>query len=82
MLNLEWMNTEQEFLHQRACGDFAKLDRDQMQKIFETVHKQYLIRSHLFSRLVVWCAGNNVLLPGFAELLAPKVVNHPSLLEE
>lgn len=82
MLNLEWLNTEQEFLHKRVCGDFAKLDRDQMKEVFENVHKQYLIRNHLFSRLASWCAQNNVLLPGFDELLAPKVVDHPTPLEE
>lgn len=82
MLNLEWLNTEQEFLHKRVCGDFAKLDREQMKIIFESVHKQYLIRNHLFSRLASWCAHNDVILPAFDELLSPKEIKHPTVFEE
>lgn len=82
MLNLEWLSTEQEFLHKRVVGDFAKLDRDQMLEIFEGVHKQYLIRNHLFSRLASWCAKTGVVLPGFDELLAPKSADHPTALEQ
>ncbi len=82
MLNLEWLSTEQEFLHKRVVGDFAKLDRDQMMEIFEGVHKQYLIRNHLFSRLASWCARSGVVLPGFDELLTPKEAEHPSELEQ
>lgn len=82
MLNLEWLNTEQEFLHKRVCGDFAKLDREQMKVVFETVHKQYLIRNSLFSRLSSWCARTGVVLPALEELLSPKEVSHPTPLEE
>ena len=82
MLNLEWLNTEQEFLHKRVCGDFAKLDREQMKDVFESVHKQYLIRNSLFSRLASWCARNGVVLPAFEELLSPKEVQHPTPLED
>lgn len=82
MLNLEWLSTEQEFLHKRVVGDFAKLDREQMLTIFEEVHKQYLIRNRLFSRLASWCAQSGVVLPGFDELLAPKDTTHPSVLEQ
>jgi hypothetical protein len=82
MLNLEWLSTEQEFLHKKVVGDFAKLDREQMQEIFKEVHKQYLIRNYLFSRLAAWCARNGVVLPGFDELLTPKEVEHPSELEQ
>jgi hypothetical protein len=81
MLNLEWMNTEQEFLHKRVMVDAAKLDRDQLLDIFESVHKQYLIRSHLFSRLASWCAKNSVILPGFDELLAPRPIERPDPLQ-
>jgi hypothetical protein len=81
MLNLEWMNTEQEFLHKRVMIDAAKLDRDQLLDIFEMVHKQYLIRSNLFSRLARWCAQNSVILPGFDELLSPRPVEHPDPFE-
>jgi hypothetical protein len=81
MLNLEWMNTEQEFLHKRVMTDAAKLDRDQLLQIFEMVHKQYLIRSNLFARLSSWCAHNSVVLPGFDELLSPRESSHPSALE-
>jgi hypothetical protein len=81
MLNLDWMSTEQEFLHKRVMTDAAKLNREQLLEIFEGVHKQYLIRAHLFSRLASWCAQNSILLPGFDELLAPREVDHPSGLE-
>jgi len=50
--------------------------------VFESVHKQYLVRNSLFSRLVSWCARNGVILPAFDELLSPKEVAHPTLLEE
>ena len=82
MLNLEWLNTEQEFLHKRVCADFAKLDREQMKEVFESVHKQYLIRNSLFSRLASWCARNGLTLPALDELLSPKEVQHPTVLEE
>jgi site-specific recombinase XerC len=82
MLNLEWLNTEQEFLHKRVCADFAKLDREQMTEIFESMHKQYLIRNSLFSRLSSWCVRNGFVLPAFEELLSPKEVHHPTPLEE
>ena len=81
MLNLEWMNTEQEFLHKRVMTDAAKLNRDQLLEVFEGVHKQYLILSNLFARLASWCARNSVVLPAFDELLAPKESAHPSALE-
>ncbi len=77
MLNLEWTTPEQNFLHQRVLMDAKKLDKEQLLEIFEIIHKQYLIRGHLFSRLSAWCARNNVLLPSFAELLEPNTVDHP-----
>jgi hypothetical protein len=53
-----------------------------MKDVFESVHKQYLIRNSLFSRLASWCARNGVVLPAFEELLSPKEVQHPTPLEE
>ena len=78
MLNLRWSTTEQDFLHQRVMLDARKLDREQLLEIFEAVHQQYLLRNHLFSRLVKWCTSNGVLLPSFQELLEPKPVDHPA----
>ena len=77
MLNLQWQTQEQEFLHQRVMMDAKKLSKEELLQIFEGVHKQYLLRSHLFARLAAWCAGNKIILPSFEELLAPKEVHHP-----
>jgi len=77
MLNLQWQTQEQEFLHQRVMMDARKLSKEDLLKIFEEIHKQYLLRSHLFARLASWCASNKIILPGFEELLKPKEVNHP-----
>lgn len=77
MLNLQWQTQEQEFLHQRVMMDAKKLSKEELLQIFEGVHKQYLLRSHLFARLVEWCASNKIILPSFEELLAPKEVHHP-----
>lgn len=78
MLNLEWTTPEQNFLHQRVLMDAKKLDKEQLLEIFEIVHKQYLIRGHLFACLSKWCAQNGVTLPAFSELLEPKKVDHPA----
>ena len=83
MLNLEWVSTEQEFAHKQAVEAFSKLNRDQMCKLFSDVFQQYQIKSNLFSKLSIWCARNNVILPGFDELLSiGKTVTHPTELEK
>lgn len=77
MLNSAWTTTEQQFLHQRIMRDAKKLSKEELLKYFEIMHNQYQIRSNLFSRLLVWCASNNVILPPLDELLVPKDVDHP-----
>lgn len=77
MLNIQWQTQEQEFLHNRVMMDARKLSKEDLLKIFEDVHKQYLLRNHLFARLAAWCAGNKIILPSLDELLKPKEVNHP-----
>lgn len=77
MLNLQWQTEEQEFLHQRVMMDAKKLNKEQLLEVFEGIHRQYLLRSHLFARLASWCARNKVILPSFEELLKPKQVDHP-----
>jgi hypothetical protein len=77
MLNLQWQTQEQEFLHQRVMMDAKKLSKEQLLEIFEGIHRQYLLRNHLFSRLAGWCAKNKIILPSFEELLEPKSVHHP-----
>jgi thiol-disulfide isomerase/thioredoxin len=77
MLNLQWQTQEQEFLHQRVMMDAKKLSKEELLQIFEGVHKQYLLQSHLFARLASWCASNKIILPSFEELLTPKEVHHP-----
>lgn len=78
MLNLQWQTEEQEFLHQRVMMDAKKLNKEQLLEVFEGIHRQYLLRSHLFARLASWCASNKVILPSFEELLKPKQVDHPA----
>jgi hypothetical protein len=54
-----------------------------MCKLFSDVFQQYQIKSNLFSKLSIWCARNNVILPGFDELLSiGKTVAHPTELEK
>lgn len=77
MLNIQWQTQEQEFLHNRVMMDARKLSKEDLLKIFEDVHKQYLLRNHLFARLAAWCARNKIILPSLDELLKPKEVNHP-----
>lgn len=77
MLNIGWTTPEQEFQHQAIMRDANKLDKEQLLEIFGVVHKQYQLRNHLFSRLVNWCARNQVVLPAFSELLEPNTSSHP-----
>jgi len=77
MLNSAWTTTEQQFLHQRIMLDAKKLSKEELLKYFEIMHNQYQIRSNLFSRLLVWCASNNIILPPLDELLEPKETHHP-----
>ena len=62
------LTPEQSFLHQRVLMEAKKLDKDDLIKIFEDVHRLYLIKGGLFTRLVNWCARSGVELPGFDEL--------------
>lgn len=77
MLNLGWTTPEQDFQHHAIMRDAGKLDKEQLLEIFGVVHKQYQLRSHLFSKLIRWCARNQVTLPPFAELLEPSDSSHP-----
>lgn len=67
---MEWITTEQEFMHKRAMLEAQDLDREKLLEILEKVHKQYFIYYNLFSKLVIWCCRNNLTLPSFEELLA------------
>jgi hypothetical protein len=82
MLNLEWSTPEQSFLHHRVMMDAKKLDKEQLLEIFASVHQQYQLKGHLFSRLVSWCVKNNVELPPFSELLEPKQFDHRDAQEQ
>ena len=78
MLNLEWLDAEQEFLHQRVLMDAKKLDKDQLLELTNMIHKQQLINKRLFSSLLRWCARSGIVLPPLTELLAPREIAHPA----
>ena len=62
------LTTEQSFLHQRVIRDAEKLDKEALIKVLTDVHRLYLIKGGLFTRLVNWCARTGVVLPAFDEL--------------
>ena len=70
--SLSFMSVEGEFTHLKACDAAKKLDKEELLDIFETVHKQYLIRDNLFKNLLKYCGTNGLMLPPFDELLASK----------
>jgi len=62
------LTAEQSFLHQRVIRDAEKLDKEALVKVLTDVHRLYLIKGGLFTRLVNWCARTGVVLPAFDEL--------------
>ena len=62
------LTAEQSFLHQRVIRDAEKLDKDALVKNLTDLHRLYLIKGGLFTRLVNWCARSGVVLPSFDEL--------------
>lgn len=62
------LTPEQSFLHQRVIRDAEKLDKDALVKVLTDIHRLYLIKGGLFTRLVNWCARTGVVLPAFDEL--------------
>ena len=62
------LTAEQSFLHQRVIRDAEKLDKEQLIKVLTDIHRLYLIKGGLFTRLVNWCARSGVALPAFTEL--------------
>ena len=78
---MEWETPEQRFTHQRVMLEAKNLDKDQLLKVFDSVYRQQQIYNRAFSCLVNWCVRNQVELPPFDQLLAPKTVDHPSELE-
>ena len=64
------LTAEQSFLHQRVIRDAEKLDKAGLVKVLTDVHRLYLIKGGLFTRLVNWCARTGVELPAFDELYA------------
>jgi len=62
------LTPEQSFLHQRVIRDAEKLDKAALVKVLTDVHRLYLIKGGLFTRLINWCARSGVVLPAFDEL--------------
>ena len=62
------LTPEQSFLHQRVIRDAEKLGKEDLVKILADIHRLYLIKGGLFTRLVNWCARSGVQLPSFTEL--------------
>lgn len=67
---MDWLNQEQEFLHERVMMDARKLPQAELLELFKIIHKQYLIRGRLFKELSSWVARNNIILPPLDELLS------------
>jgi len=78
-MSLFELTPEQSFLHHRVIQDARKLDKEQLLSIFEDVHRLYLVKGGLFTRLVNWCSRTGVMLPSFAELYGDvvKLEVHP-----
>ena len=64
-----FLSVEGEFTHLKACEAAKKLDKEELLDIFETVHKQYLIRDNLFRKMLKFCQRQGVMLPPIDELL-------------
>jgi hypothetical protein len=50
------LTAEQSFLHQRVIRDAEKLNKEELVKVLTDIHRLYLIKGGLFTRLVNWCA--------------------------
>lgn len=76
------LTPEQSFLHQRVLRDAKKLDKDDLLKVMEDLHRLYLIKGGLFTRMVNWCARTGVELPSFNELYgdAPVLETNPDVV--
>ena len=60
LMRLFELTAEQSFLHQRVIRDAEKLDKAALVKVLTDVHRLYLIKGGLFTRLVNWCARTGV----------------------
>jgi hypothetical protein len=70
MSEVKWTTQEQDFMHQYFLMQAKKLDKEELLEIFESVHKQYLIKTRLLNCLIKWCTKSNVMLPDIASLLS------------
>ena len=62
------LTAEQSLLHQRVIRDAEKLNKEELVKVLTDIHRLYLIKGGLFTRLVNWCARSGVVLPSFTDL--------------
>jgi hypothetical protein len=70
MSEIKWTTQEQDFTHQYFLMQAKKLDKEELLEIFESVHKQYLMKSRVLNSLIKWCVKSNVTLPDIASLLS------------
>ena len=70
MSEVKWTTQEQDFMHQYFLMQAKKLDKEELLEIFESVHKQYLMKTRLLNCLIKWCIKSNVMLPDIASLLS------------
>lgn len=77
-MEIAWFTVENEFMHTRVMADAAKLDKDDLLKIFDMVHKQSQLNKRLFSQLLKHCASAGVELPPLCDLLEPSTPDHPT----
>lgn len=76
-MEIAWFTMENEFMHARVMSSAEKLDKDDLLKIFDMVHKQCQLNKRLFSQLLKHCASAGVELPPLNELLEPSTPDHP-----
>jgi len=77
------LTAEQSFTHQRVIRDADKLTKEELVKILGEIHRLYLIKGGLFTRLVNWCARTGVELPPLTELYdgeSPLVNSDPDVV--
>lgn len=77
-MEIAWFSIENEFMHARVMNDAAKLDKEDLLKIFEIIHQQYQLRGRLFTKLMHYCASSGVELPPLNELLGSSTADHPA----
>lgn len=70
MAEVKWTTQEQDFMHQYFLMQAKKLSKEELLDIFESVHKQYLMKTRLLNCLIKWCLNTGINLPDIASILS------------